>query len=281
MGLVWLLGACLTPGSARAVSLIVDRLDTPDVVQAGDTVSFSFALEFDRDEILLDTQAELSAPHLSGFQFVRLATPWDLSSSFRQINGGSNNPMWVHAENTYNEDPRGVTWEETGGRAPLGTFRAIATYNGEIELSLSNWVLDLFNPDDPLRSISVAMDPAYQRIRTGVTIVGGIDLPPPPLTPPPVMTPPPGVPPPIAAPADPPPIVLPPDDPPPVVRDPSELVPTLIVCEGRCADRVLRYVGDIYYPIPPVETPEPAALPVALLAGLSIALVRARRRWLG
>jgi MYXO-CTERM domain-containing protein len=198
----------------------------PDVVQAGDTVSFSFAFQFERDEVLLATQAEISAPQLSDFRFATNSgisgpNPWDLTSTFRRRGpdgeGKLGNPMWVHAENVFDDDPQGVTWDEVGGLAPLGSFSAIASYNGEIVFDLSNWTLLLLDGFslEPGRfgtlDHGAPLDPAWAQLRTGVTIVGGLDLPPPP--PPP-------------APPEPAPVVQPPPVALPVQGDPA-LVATL------------------------------------------------------
>jgi hypothetical protein len=301
ISLAWSLAALLPAAPARAVSLIVDQLDTPDVVNAGDRVSFSFALSFGPEEILECTQADIAAPHLSGFEFEPIYdNPWDLSSTFRVAGWG--NPMWVHAENALNSDPKGVTWDEVGGLAPLGSFSAIATYNGEIEFNLGNWVLSpLFGPDVPIA-------PEWEHIRTGVTIVGGSELPPPP--PAPVQAPP-------AAPPAPP----PPDPPPPledievrgeprdydvVVVDPGFLmpVPTLEIsddflirleeCEAdpECGPQLhlarrhdvafafttgLWYASNAYSGAPAYESvPEPPSAALLGLAALLAALRRAR-----
>jgi len=194
----------LVPRPARAVSLVLDRLGTPDVVQAGEIVSFSFAFEFEPDEVLLATQAEISAPHLTDFQFPNASgivgpNPWDLTSTFRRMGvNRDGNPMWFHAEDVYSPDPMGVTWEEVGGIAPVGRFSATATYNGEIVFDLSTWeflLLEGFSTE-PGRfgtiSSKVPLDPAWAHIQTGVTIVGGLELPPPPAPePPPAVEPPP------------------------------------------------------------------------------------------
>src|SRR5262245_13749087 len=106
--IVYFVAVCwLIPASSGAISLVVDRLGAPDTVQVGDTVSFSFAVQFDPGEALLAAQAEISAPHLSDFGFpttsgITGANPWDLTSTFRRIgpdaDGRMFNPMWVHAE---------------------------------------------------------------------------------------------------------------------------------------------------------------------------------------
>jgi hypothetical protein len=162
------------------------------VVQAGDTVSFSFGFQFERDEVLLATQAEISAPHLSDFQFANSSgisgpNPWDLTSTFRRrgpdADGRWLNPMWVHAENVYGGDPMGVTSDEVGGLAQVGSFSAIATYNGEVVFDLSEWsflLLDGFSSEVGAIHRSVSLDPTWAHLRTGVTIVGGVDLPSPP-----------------------------------------------------------------------------------------------------
>jgi len=205
--LAWILVLGLSlPPSAGAVSLVIDHLDTPDIVQAGATVSFAFALQFERDEVLQSTQAEISAPHLTQFTFptrsgITGPNPWDLSSTFRRFGlDESGNPMWVHAENMLDEDdPPGVTWDEVGGLAPLGSFTAVASYNGEIVFDLSSVVIEMFDSlgtaTTRYKTHNLPIGPEYQNIRTGVTIIGGLDLPlppvvPPPVAPPPVMTPP-------------------------------------------------------------------------------------------
>lgn len=107
--LAWLAGTLLAPRPASAVSLVIDRLDTPDVVQAGTPVSFAFSLHFEPDEILEGTQAEIRAPHLTGFQPLQIAgeNPWDLISGVGIRPTGK--PLWIHAENPYGADPPGVT----------------------------------------------------------------------------------------------------------------------------------------------------------------------------
>jgi len=221
--------AVVVPSSAPAITLIVDRLDTPDVVQAGSLVSFAFSLQFEPDEVLLGTQAEISAPHLTGFQphLVSGPNPWDLWSNMALR--GTGNPMWVHAEDAYGEDPPGVTWDEVGGIAPLGGFTAIATYNGEIELNFvrTSWELLLFGGARPYLGLKVPFDPAYEHYKTGVTIVGGLELPPPP------------------PPREPP--ALPPDDPPPAVSVPSDDPPLAapepgLLCVGALLALALRRV---------------------------------------
>jgi hypothetical protein len=277
--LVW----ALAPASARAASLVVDRLDTPDVVQAGDRVSFSFALQFNPDEILLATQAAISAPGLSEFQFTKARGPWDLSADFR-LRGDQ--PMWVYAENTYGEeDAPGVTWDEVGGLAPLGRFSAVATYNGEIEFLLDSWHLIL------LGNQSIPLAPEWAHIHTGVTVVGGLELPPP--APPPVA-PPPTPPPPVAAP---PPVAVPSDEPAPSSHPPTPggpdrpgVMPTAFSCTARAC---LRTGGSIaisfgFYMtqgelIGPQDSalgaavPEPATALLMLLGAVVLELRRARK----
>jgi hypothetical protein len=292
--MAWWLGALLAPGPASAVSLIVDRLDTPDVVQAGDRVSFSLAFSFGPDEILEATQADISAPHLSEFEFYPIDdNPWDLSSTFQMAGWG--NPMWVHAENRLDSDPRGVTWEEAGGLAPLGSFSAIATYNGEIEFTLGNWVLQ------PLIGPNIPLVPEWEHIRTGVTIVGGSELPPPPPPPAPV-SPPPATPPPPAPVIPPPPIedleISEPGDYAEVVELLGPDAPTLVVpgdflirleeCEadpdcrprlhvGRPHNVAFYFTSGIPMSEPQGESvPEPGAAALVGLAALLVALRRAR-----
>jgi hypothetical protein len=191
---VCVLAVLFAPARAGAVSLVVDRLGTPDLVQAGDRVAFSFAFQLDPGETLLATQARISAPQLSGFAFTKARDPWDLSAEFRQMNENRDgDPMWVYAENIYGEDAPGVTWDEVAGVAPLGRFSATATYNGEIVFDLSSW--ELLMLDDT----HVPLAAAWEHFHTGVTIAGGADLPPPP--PPSVATPPPAAPVPVPPPA--------------------------------------------------------------------------------
>jgi hypothetical protein len=276
-----LTGISLVPSAARAVSLIVDRLDTPDIVQAGDRISFSFAFQFDAGEILIATQAEISAPHLTDFRFASNSgitgdNPWDLSSTFRRRGSAPElrdlNPMWVHVENQFGDDPVGVTWDEVDGVAPLGKFSAIATYNGEIEFSLSTWELAVFGGFDEhgfARLVSVAMDPAYEHIRTGVTVVGGLDLPPPP-----VVTDPPAPPPQSDVPQDPVPATPVGANPPPD-QDPASVVLPPFADRLDGIPRRDQATDGIYYPTSTEAVPEP---PLAVLAWLSVLLLAARRR---
>ena len=101
--MAWVVGAWLAPGSAGAAVLIVDRLGTPDVMQAGDSMSFAF--QFEPDEIVLAAQAEISATHLTGFEFTRAQGTWDLSSTFRF--NGEGHPMsrlqWLANPNPFSK----------------------------------------------------------------------------------------------------------------------------------------------------------------------------------
>jgi hypothetical protein len=194
-----LIAAALAPAPAWSLALIVDPLDTPATVQAGDTVSFSFAFRLEPGESILATQVELSIPLLTDFAFpsasgITGVDPWDLTSTFALKYNG--NPMWAHVENAFGDDPAGVTFDEVGGIAPLGRFRARAVYNGEIVLTPLIWIVDRLDRIGPHGAewTELPMDPAYAHIHTGITIVGGLDLPPPVVEPPvpPPPPPPPG-----------------------------------------------------------------------------------------